>query len=297
MTSWTGKTKGNLLGYKFFILLINSNIKFAYILLFPVTFFYLLVSNKKSSKYYFTKIHGYGTFKTIVSIYKNYLLLGRVIIDKIALLSGKKHKYTFDFEGEEFLRQMVDLNKGGLLLGAHMGNWEIAGQLLERIDTTVNIVMLDAEREKIKKLLDDVLVKKNVNIIAVKNDFSHLFAITKAFENNEFVVMHGDRFMDGANNITVNFLGKEARFPSGPLYLASKNKVPVSFVFTLKETNTHYHFYATKGKVFKYPGKIKTRKEDLKIMVNEYVQTLEHIIRKYPLQWFNYYPFWNEENK
>ena len=239
MATWTGKTKGSLWGYRFFIFLIDSNVKFAYILLFPVAFFYLIVSNKKSSIYYFHQVHGYNGFKTIVSIYKNYLLLGRVIIDKIALFSGKKLKYTFEFDGEEYLNQIVEKKAGGLLLGAHMGNWEVAGQLLERIDTKVNIVMLEAERKKIKELLDDVMVEKNINIIPVKDDFSHLFAITEAFKKKEFVVMHGDRFLPEANTVSVDFLGKPAQFPSGPMYLASKNKVPVSFVYTLKETNTH----------------------------------------------------------
>lgn len=32
-------------------------------------------------------------------------------------------------------------------------------------------------------------------------------------------------------------------------------------------------------------------------MVFDYTTSLEKMIKKYPLQWFNYYPFWIEETK
>jgi predicted LPLAT superfamily acyltransferase len=176
-----------------------------------------------------------------------------------------------------------------------MGNWEVAGQLLERIDTPVNIVMREAEHEQIKELLEKVMVNKSIRVIPQKEDYSHLFAIEKALENNEFVVIHGDRYTPGANTVSVSFMGKQARFPSGPLYLASKKGVPVTFVYTLKERKNHYHFYATPGITFPYPARIKTRKEEIRSMVETYVSSLETVVNLYPLQWFNYYPFWEEE--
>ncbi len=293
MASWSGKSKGGKAGYQFFIFLLkNTNIKLTYFFIKVVSFFYLMFSDKKSILFYFNQIHGYGILKSYFSIYKNYCMLGEVLIDKIAMLSGVKLKFSFDFEGEGHLRKMVHDKKGGLLIGAHMGNWEMAGQLLERLETRVNIVMYEAEHQKIKELLDKEM-NKSAHIIPIKEDYSHLFKIREAFKNNEIVAMHGDRFLPGTNTVTINFMGREAQFPTGPLYLASKDAVPVSFVFTLKESSKHYHFYATPPKVYDYPSKIKTRKSDLRNMVKDYVSSLEHMLRKYPLQWFNYYPFWN----
>ena len=120
-------------------------------------------------------------------------------------------------------------------------------------------------------------------------------SVLDAFKNNEFVVIHGDRYMPGTNTISISFLGKPAKFPSGPLYLASKYNVPVTFVYTVKDSATHYHFYATPGKVFPYPSNIKTRKQNITGMVESYVSSLENIVKKYPLQWFNYHHFWEEE--
>jgi len=38
---------------------------------------------------------------------------------------------------------------------------------------------------------------------------------------------------------------------------------------------------------------MKTREAGLQQAVSDYASTLETMVRKYPLQWFNYYNFWN----
>ncbi len=298
MPEWSGKSKGGTFGYLFFIALIrHTSIRFTYFFTRIIAGYYLLFSKKDAMTFYFRKIHGYGRWKAFRSIYRNYCLLGEVLVDKVALLSGMKTGYTFQFEGEENLHAMSEDGKGGVLIGAHMGNWEVAGSLLDRIKTKVNILMFEAEHEKIRNTLDKVMVNRQMNIIPIRDDFSHLFKIEEALKKKEFVVIHGDRYLPGTKTVSVPFLGKPARFPTGPLYLASKNGVPVSFVFTLKEKHTHYHFYASPSRLFPYPSKIKSRHSDIREMVLTYVKALEGMVQKYPLQWFNYHHFWEEEKK
>lgn len=293
MAEWSGKSRGGLLGYRIFVLTIRYlHIYFAYFLLKFVAFYFLIFSDKNAIRFYFREIHGYSRFRTIVSIYKNFCLLGEMLIDKIAFLTGSYNKFTFTFEGEEHLHQMAAGGKGGLLVGAHMGNWEMAGQLLERVSSSMNIVMLEAEHRQIDSYLKEILVKKNIHIIPIKDDYSHLVAIEAALKRNEMVAIHGDRFLPGAGSVSADFMGRPALFPTGPLYMAAKFGVPVTFVVTVKERNTHYHFYATPGKIFPYPSKLSTRKEEIRNMVQEYAAVIETRLKQYPLQWFNYYQFW-----
>ena len=299
MSSWKGKTRGGVVGYKIFISILKYiGLPFAYFILRFIVVYFVIFSPKGSKIIYsyFKHIHGYTTFSSVISIFRNFYLLGQVLIDKISMLAGFKNKFTFDFDGENYLQDMIDMKKGGVLIGAHVGNWEIAGQLLERLDVKINIVMLDAEHKRIKNMLDSVLVKKNMNIIAIKEDFSHLFKIKEALQNSEFIAIHGDRFIPGTKTISCKFLGKEAMFPTGTLYLASKYGSPVSFVAAMKETNTHYSFYASSPKIYPYPSNLKTRKSEQKKMIEVYVHELEKIVLKYPLQWFNYYYFWLNQN-
>jgi predicted LPLAT superfamily acyltransferase len=185
------------------------------------------------------------------------------------------------------------MDNGGLLISAHVGNWEIAGQLLNRLEKKVNIILFDAERQQIKGYLSDVLANRNVHFIVIKDDYSHLVEIRQALANKEIVAMHGDRYIEGNKTVVVDFMGRPAKFPLGPVNMAAKFKVPVSFVFAIKATPKHYHFYATPLQYIPYPGSLKQRDATLTEAVKIYVKKLEGILLKYPLQWFNYYDFWN----
>ena len=86
-------------------------------------------------------------------------------------------------------------------------------------------------------------------------------------------------------------MGREAEFPLGPFQLAIKYNKPVSFVTAVKEGKYHYHFMATKPKV--YPNALgKERKKQLQSVMNDYIAWLEDKVSRYPYQWFNYYYFW-----
>lgn len=292
MSSWKGKTRGGVLGYRIFVwTLRNLGISFAYFLLYFVVVWFVFTSGKalRSIYNYFHVMLRYSRWRSFISIYRNYYIFGQILLDKIAMLSGFRSTFSFDFEGEEHLRQMAD---GGLLISGHIGNWEIAGQLLNRLEKRINIILFDAEHERIKGFLSGVMTNRSVNFIVIRNDYAHLAEIRQAFENKEIVAMHGDRFIEGNRTVAIDFLGKPAHFPIGPLNMAAKFKVPVSFVFALKETSSHYHFYATPLLNIAYSRNLAIRDHNLGEAVKVYVRKLEEMVSKYPLQWFNYYDFW-----
>ena len=156
--------------------------------------------------------------------------------------------------------------------------------------------MFDEEHQKIKAYLEEVQTEKNLHVIPLKDDLSHLLAIKQALENKELVAIHADRFVEGSKTIMHEFLGKEARFPEGPFYLAARFNAPVTFVFAVKETSRHYHFFASPAKRYEIASKRSVQEEDLRPMIKDYICRMEHILEKYPLQWFNYHKFWEEED-
>jgi predicted LPLAT superfamily acyltransferase len=292
MSSWKGQTRGGVLGYKIFVWTLKYfGLSFAYFLLcFVVTYFVFTSGKAFGSLFrYFHEIQKYGRLRSLVCIYRNYYIFGQVLLDKIAMLAGFQSKFTFDFEGEEYLRQM---DKGGLLISAHVGNWEIAGQLLNRLEKNINILLLDAEHQQIKRYLSGVLTNRNVNFIVIKEDYSHLAQIKTAFERGEIIAMHGDRFIEGNKIMIFDFLGKPAPFPVGPVNIAARFGVPVSYVFAIKESKKHYHFYATPLRWVPFSQNLKKRDEFLSEALGAFVRTFEKIVKKYPLHWFNYYDFW-----
>ncbi|MFT4155883.1 lipid A biosynthesis acyltransferase [Parafilimonas sp.] len=291
MPSWQGKSKGTTLGYGIFVATIKKfGVRPAYALLSVVALYYFLFSFKAASViygFYRRRLH-YGRFSALLKLYKNYYRLGQVLIDKIAIMSGAGADFTFNFDGEENLRNITALQKGGLLLSAHIGSWEIAGHLLKRLNTCINIVMFDGEHQKIKEYLKSVTGETSAKIIVIKNDLSHIFEINEALKNNELVCMHADRFVEGNKTIEASFLGSPAKFPLGPFLLAVKFKVPVAYVFALKETALHYHFFSTHARDYSAYDK----KEAIPQMLKDFTGEMEDKVKAYPEQWFNYYDFW-----
>jgi predicted LPLAT superfamily acyltransferase len=297
MANWQGKSRGGLLGYMFFVFIIKKlGITFAYFFLRFVALYFLFFSSKqkKAISGFYKKGLNYSTVKTFFAVYRNYCTLGEVLVDKIAVLSGMKHKYSFNFDGEENLHKLANGKTGGILINAHVGNWEIAGQLLERIEVGINLLMFDGEVAAIKKYMSDVLVNKNVKIIPIKPDMTHVEQIHSALRKGELIVIGGDRFMPGNKVIECDFLGFKADFPAGPFYLAGKFSAPIIYAFAMKEGKRHYHFYATEPKIMDGFNNVGKRQQLLEAFAQEFADSIELMVRKYPLQWFNYYNFWKE---
>jgi predicted LPLAT superfamily acyltransferase len=300
MAKWEGKSRGTVLGHKIFVFILNHlGLKLAYIVLRFVALYYFLFARKSNRNiyYYFHNILKYKKTTSYLKIYKNYYIFGQTILDKVALLAGVKTKFTINHDGGKNLDKIAAMGKGGILVSAHIGNWEIAGQLLNRLNTTFNILMYANERESIKKYMSDVEKKKNVKIIPIiDGEMGHLIELHNAFSNNELVVMHGDRFRDGAQTLETKFLGKTANFPAGPFIMAVKFGVPLSVVFAVKESSTHYHFFATDPiEVKKVRGEEQTKKA-VQELLGKYIEEVEKMVHRYPEQWFNYYAFWKEQN-
>ncbi len=295
MSSWDGKTRGSLTGYRIFVYILKTfGLRPAYFLLKFVSCYYFLFSRKsnKHIRFYFRMVLAYGNWKSRISVYRNYYMLGQVLIDKVAVMAGLGKRFSYHWDGEEHLHNM---NDGGLLISAHIGSWEIAGNFLHRVNKRFNIVMLDEEHQKVKSYMEEVLTEKNLNVIPLKDDLSHLLAIKNALENKELVAIHADRFIEGSKTIRHKFLGREALFPEGPFYLAARFDAPVTFVFAVKESRKHYHFFATPAKRYETTSKRSIKADELRPMIKDYICQMEKIIGEYPLQWFNYHKFWEEE--
>ena len=286
MSRWDGKTKGSLTGYKIFLFFINTlGLGFAYGLLRVVTYYYYLFAAKPRRAlldFYQNTLHIAGSDARKMAR-KNFYIFGQTLVDRAAFLLGKDRQFSHVFENEQYLIDIRDAGKGGILLSAHVGNWETAGNLLKgRITPTINIVMLDAEVENIKKYMDLSTGGSRFKVIAIKDDLSHIISIRNALVNNEFVAIHADRYLEGAKYIEMDFLGRKAKFPYGPFVIASKFNAPVTFVFAAKDGKYSYHLSATK------PIEAKMKPEEIAQL---YVEELERKVKAFPEQWFNYFNF------
>jgi predicted LPLAT superfamily acyltransferase len=294
MRSWKGKSRGGAVGYRIFIFLISHlGVKFAYVFLLFVVIHFIPFAPLATrwNWYYYRKVRGYGLFKTIGMLYLNYYRLGQMLIDKIAVRLGKRDYYQYEFENYEEFLKVLNGDTGVIMIGAHVGNWEIGGSFFGEYGKKINIVMLDAEDRGIKQVLEENLKEFQHKIISLsERHFEHIYEIKKALDNKEYVCFQGDRRMSEKMSCTMDFLGKPAAFPEGPFYLALRFKVPAVFYFSMREKGMKYRFKFFIADV----ARVGEGEKPEHALMKQYVEALESVLRRHPEQWFNYYKFWNE---
>jgi predicted LPLAT superfamily acyltransferase len=87
-----------------------------------------------------------------------------------------------------------------------------------------------------------------------------------------------------------NFLGAPAPFPVGPYVLANLLQCTVYLLFTLRRgPSSEIHFELFQESI-RLPRKERDRA--LGDLLAQYAARVEHFCRRAPLQWFNFYQFW-----
>ncbi len=292
---WTGKSRGGRLGYLSFVFLIkNIGVDAAYILLSLVAVYFIPFAPKATSAIwkYSRRILKNGRIISALFVYRNFLNLGQALIDKVAVSAGRYRDYSFEFSEPEEVKQILNSDKGVVIIGAHFGNWEVGAPFFDKYNKKMRVVMMDKEYQNIKKVLEAQKVEDKFKVITIQEGtFSYLFEIRDALARGEYIAIQGDRLSKSEKHSDLMFMGREASFPLGPFVLASRLNSPVVFYFAVRTGHKKYRFDFTLSKSSMTGG---TRQCEV-LLLNEYVKSLEEAVSEFPEQWFNYYDFWNYE--
>ena len=128
-----------------------------------------------------------------------------------------------------------------LLLTAHFGNWEAAGQLLTRLDVPINVTGFDNESGRASAPLLEQSSKAKFRLLPLTGSPTDAIPLVAALRRGEVVAMLGDRPY-GRPSTRVPFLGGEASFPIGAYVLAAIAGAPLVHVFSLREAGRPLSF-------------------------------------------------------
>ena len=288
---WSGKTDGQPWMQRSLIAMFRVlPLWLLYGVMALVVPFYMLFNRKGYQAMYrfFRERMGYSPLKSFCKVYANHFRFGQIILDRFGVYAGKK--YQFFTEGQELMDELETHPEGFLLLSSHVGNYEIAGYSLKPKSKKFNALVFAGETATVMENRERLLSQNNMNMIAVKEDLSHLFAINVALDNGEMVSMPADRIFGSQKSAECLFFGEKAHFPLGAFATAVQKEVPVLAVFVMKEGMKKYHAYVREIQCNKQANK----REQMSQLAQHFATQLEDIVRHYPAQWFNYYDFWKQ---
>jgi lauroyl/myristoyl acyltransferase len=185
-------------------------------------------------------------------------------------------------KGKENLDSALQINKGLILLTAHLGNWELGGIFFGSYGLKTNILTLRDENPEIDNIRRWYRETYGVKTITVGDSPFSTIEMVKALSNKEVVAMLIDRYPGGLNSIMIDFFNKPTLFPRGPFVLSKLTGAPIVVAFVVKEKKAY------KG-IIKGPFIVRNEKEEYEIL-KEVVKILEEHIILYPDQWYNFIP-------
>jgi predicted LPLAT superfamily acyltransferase len=294
--SGTGQLRGGRWGIWFFITALRVlGLRLTTLLLIPPTLYFSIVSpDVPATMDYHRRIYGpLPSWKRRWLVFRHFFSFGRALIERTAILAGRTRGFSFSFDGEKNLRDAVAEGHGVLVLTAHVGNWEAAGQLLTRLDVPVTVTGFDRETPEIRRLLNEAS-KQKFRLLPLTGSPTDAIPLVAALRRGEVVAMLGDRPY-GSPAARISFLGGTAPFPIGAYVMAASAGASLVHVFSLREPGNCYRFFGFPSQHPRMPPHSQ-RDAYLKSCAESFARDLESILRRDPLQWYNFYPFWDDSN-
>ena len=295
--SGTGKLRGGRWGIWFFITALRVlGLRITYVLLvLPAIYFSFVSPDVPSTMDFHRRMFGpQPWWKRRWLVFKHFLSFGITIIDRIAILAGDTRHFTFAFDDEHYVSEALAEGHGVLLVSAHLGNWEAAGQALIRLDVPVNVTGFDKEIPAIRSLLSEAS-KAKFRLLPLTGSPTDAIPLVAALRRGEVVAMLGDRAY-GSPSAEIPFLGGTASFPVGAYVMAAIAGAPLMHVFSLREPGGRYRFFGFPAQHPKMPPH-NQRDAYLRECAVNFARDLESVLKRDPLQWYNFYPFWRESSQ
>lgn len=273
----------------------------------PILFYYFCVSRKSRAALddYLTRLkqnhitYTHARFMSAkLQIFFNFAF---AIVDRFSVWTGQYNLNKIQRVGFEDVEYLWQENKGAVILLAHLGNFEMARAAKQDhySNAKYNIIVHTRNAQKITQIMQSINANYSVEFIAVEDlQLGMLMRLKDKVDQGEFIVIAADRIspsqIDGYsdNTVSANFLGNVARFPIGPYLLASFLECPVLSIFCLKEADIYKVFFHKITDSICYQ-----RKEKMQVCTHYaqvFADLLVQYVNKYPLQWYNFYPFWQE---
>ncbi|MDR0564480.1 MAG: glycosyltransferase family 2 protein [Azoarcus sp.] len=267
-----------------------------------VVFWYFLIRGiaRRASLEYLEHLYavsgGLTPAPNLWNSYRHFVSFGETILDKLVAMDFRESvQEPYRYEGEEAFHRVVDEGRGVLVIAAHFGNLELCRRFHREHRGRVKLTLLAHVRnaKRFQQFLSIAHPGQELDVIPADNiNVSTAMLLSERISAGGIVVITGDRVPVSSDEATVPvpFLGQTAYFPVGPYVLAAALGCPVFMMFSAR---THKGVSIT---VRKLSDRIvlprRGRNEAVQPWVEAFASALAQECVKNPLQWFNFYPFW-----
>jgi len=234
-----------------------------------------------------------------LSSYRHFLRFGSAMLDKVAGWRGELQlgKQVVFAPGAEAALDITGPD-GKLILASHLGDVEACRALAQREGAkTINALVFSDNARRFKQVMEEMAPQAGIHLMPVTDIGPETAILIKEkLDRGEWVAIVGDRIAVTPQRggswrvIWSEFMGQPAPFPQGPFILASILRCPVVLIFALcQQGKLTLHCEPFADPLLLPRGE---RQQALQQTVDRYAQRLEHYALLSPLDWFNFFDFW-----
>jgi predicted LPLAT superfamily acyltransferase len=262
----------------------------ARLLLYPICLYFLAFSPRarSASRQYLDKVLGRSA--RLRDAWRHYHSFASVLLDRVFLLNDQISRFDVRVHGVEIIEEMAASGAGCVLLGAHLGSFEITRSDGRTRGKKISMLMYEDNARKLGAVIRAINPALHMEVIALGR-LDAMLKVEAALARGEIVGMLADRTLNDADTVRCQFLGQQARFPTGPIRIAIMLNRPMALLFGLYRGGNRYDIHIER---FAEPGQVRGRERSAAIeqLLRRYAERLEHYCRLAPYNWFNFYDFW-----
>ena len=182
------------------------------------------------------------------------------------------------WDGEANALDAFAMQKGALVLSAHMGNWDLLCTLGPRFGHPVTVITKEIKNKAINDYWMDIRSRFGLKFVPRHNSYRTCLTALRRHEVIAFVL---DQNMIDTEGIFVDFFGRPACTTPGLAYLSAQSGAPVLPVFLLREGDDRHRLMILP--MIEPPPDRKP--ETIRAYTQRYTRTIEDMVRKHPDQW------------
>lgn len=272
---------------------LNTSRFIARLFLTPITLYFYLTSSqvRTASHNYLRRIK--GLTGNPWQITKHIFYFSATILDRVYFLTDQFHRFEIKIHGLEHIEVQQDSGQGCILLGAHLGSFELLRALAVHNKRPFKILMYQDHNAMITKIFNSLNPDVAKSVINLANN-NAMLEMNECLNAGDMIGMLGDRYIENDKRLNCQLLGETVEFPAGPMTLATITNVPVIFFCGIYCGKNKYEIHIEKISDAKKLARGE-RELYVKETTQKYVNRIEYYIKKHPYNWFNFYDFWKDE--
>ncbi len=217
---------------------------------------------------------------------KVFLNFGRYLVDFFLMYKTVNSVFVDEkvtLVNRHYLDEVKATGKGGIIVTAHIGNWEMGAAIIDKLGAPVTAIALPHKNPKVNILFNRQREAHGATIVPTNVAVRRCI---QALRDGKFIAVLGDRDF-GSFGEPMDFLGRKTFIPKGAAFFAALTGAAILTTFVTPDGGGRYTITFNKPI---YPSGDRGD-EAVVALMRQYVAIIEDKIRQDTTQWLMFREF------